>query len=85
MLAKGQTHVIEASLTLIYKIAKLKRKLLRDLGRIVASTSLLGVPWDTTLPTSMALHLHLHLYEKPFGVGVQTPPQKKVKTLVVQG
>ncbi|EPS67114.1 arginase 1, partial [Genlisea aurea] len=44
ILEKGQNRVIEASLTLIRERAKLKGELLRALGGVVASASLLGVP-----------------------------------------
>ncbi|KAL2536524.1 Arginase 1 [Forsythia ovata] len=44
LIEKGQNRVIEASLTLIRERAKLKGELLRALGGVVASTSLLGVP-----------------------------------------
>ncbi|KAH6817803.1 arginase [Perilla frutescens var. frutescens] len=44
LIEKGQSRVIEASLTLIRERAKLKGELLRALGGAVASASLLGVP-----------------------------------------
>lgn len=44
LIEKGQKRVIEASLTLIRERAKLKGELLRALGGVVASTTLLGVP-----------------------------------------
>ncbi|KAL8500369.1 hypothetical protein ACS0TY_020105 [Phlomoides rotata] len=44
LIEKGQNRVIEASLTLIRERAKLKGELLRALGGVVASTSLIGVP-----------------------------------------
>ncbi|KAL0464641.1 UNVERIFIED_CONTAM: Arginase 1, mitochondrial [Sesamum latifolium] len=44
LIEKGQNRVIEASLTLIRERAKLKGELLRALGGVVASSSLLGVP-----------------------------------------
>ncbi|KAM3700065.1 hypothetical protein ACJW31_05G071800 [Castanea mollissima] len=44
LLEKGQSRVIDASLTLIRERAKLKGELVRALGGSVASTSLLGVP-----------------------------------------
>nr|GMD65077.1 arginase 1, mitochondrial [Ipomoea batatas] len=44
LIEKGQKRVIEASLTLIQERAKLKGELLRALGGVVASSSLLGVP-----------------------------------------
>ncbi|KAG6784664.1 hypothetical protein POTOM_010363 [Populus tomentosa] len=44
LLEKGQNRVIDASLTLIRERAKLKGELLRALGGVKASTTLLGVP-----------------------------------------
>ncbi|KAG8391646.1 hypothetical protein BUALT_Bualt01G0209000 [Buddleja alternifolia] len=44
LIENGQNRVIEASLTLIRERAKLKGELLRALGGVVASSSLLGVP-----------------------------------------
>ncbi|CAN6566399.1 unnamed protein product [Malus baccata var. baccata] len=44
LIEKGQSRVIDASLTLIRERAKLKGELVRALGGAVASTSLLGVP-----------------------------------------
>ncbi|KAM1063563.1 hypothetical protein FF1_027697 [Malus domestica] len=44
LIEKGQSGVIDASLTLIGERAKLKGELVRALGGAVASTSLLGVP-----------------------------------------
>ncbi|XP_042065790.1 arginase 1, mitochondrial-like isoform X2 [Salvia splendens] len=44
LIEKGQARVIEASLTLIRERAKLKGELLRALGGVAASASLLGVP-----------------------------------------
>ncbi|KAL4626524.1 hypothetical protein ACB092_05G102700 [Castanea dentata] len=44
LLEKGQSRVIDASLTLIRERAKLKGELVRALGGSVALTSLLGVP-----------------------------------------
>ncbi|KAJ0113300.1 hypothetical protein Patl1_00245 [Pistacia atlantica] len=44
LLEKGQNRVIDASLTLIRERAKLKGELLRALGGVTASTTLLGVP-----------------------------------------
>ncbi|KAK4578601.1 hypothetical protein RGQ29_028624 [Quercus rubra] len=44
LLEKGQSRVIDASLTLIRERAKLKGELVRALGGAVATTSLLGVP-----------------------------------------
>ncbi|TVU06860.1 hypothetical protein EJB05_46912, partial [Eragrostis curvula] len=41
---RGQNRVIDASLTLIRERAKLKAELLRSLGGVKASASLLGVP-----------------------------------------
>ncbi|KAH8488449.1 hypothetical protein H0E87_024209 [Populus deltoides] len=44
LLEKGQNRVIDASLTLIRERAKLKGELLRALGGVKASATLLGVP-----------------------------------------
>ncbi|KAL6495399.1 argininosuccinate synthetase [Orobanche gracilis] len=44
LIENGQNRVIEASLTLIRERAKLKGELLRVLGGVKASSSLLGVP-----------------------------------------
>ncbi|PQP95915.1 arginase 1 mitochondrial [Prunus yedoensis var. nudiflora] len=44
LIEKGQSRVIDASLTLIRESAKLRGELVRALGGAVASTSLLGVP-----------------------------------------
>ncbi|MQM08366.1 hypothetical protein Taro_041219 [Colocasia esculenta] len=44
LIENGQKRVIDASLTLIRERAKLKGELLRALGGVTASTSLLGVP-----------------------------------------
>ncbi|KAF2303469.1 hypothetical protein GH714_018682 [Hevea brasiliensis] len=44
LIEKGQNRVIDASLTLIRERAKLKGELVRALGGVVASSSLLGVP-----------------------------------------
>ncbi|XP_062157197.1 arginase 1, mitochondrial [Alnus glutinosa] len=44
LIEKGQSRVIDASLTLIRERAKLKGELVRALGGSVASASLLGVP-----------------------------------------
>ncbi|CAH9102329.1 unnamed protein product [Cuscuta epithymum] len=44
LIEKGQKRVIEASLTLIRERAKLKGELLRALGGVVASQTLIGVP-----------------------------------------
>ncbi|WRX30922.1 Ureohydrolase - like 2 [Theobroma cacao] len=44
LIEKGQSRVIDASLTLIREKAKLKGELVRALGGSLASTSLLGVP-----------------------------------------
>ncbi|XP_027335678.1 arginase 1, mitochondrial [Abrus precatorius] len=44
LLEKGQSRVIDASLTLIRERAKLKGELVRALGGAVATSSLLGVP-----------------------------------------
>ncbi|KAJ1413609.1 Ureohydrolase, manganese-binding site [Sesbania bispinosa] len=44
LLEKGQNRVIDASLTLIREKAKLKGEVMRALGGVVATPSLLGVP-----------------------------------------
>ncbi|KMZ57542.1 Agmatinase [Zostera marina] len=44
IIENGQNRVVEASLTLIRERAKLKGELLRALGGVIASTTLLGVP-----------------------------------------
>ncbi|MFS8026910.1 putative arginase [Helianthus anomalus] len=44
LIEKGQSRVVEASLTLIRERAKLKGELVRALGGAKASSSLLGVP-----------------------------------------
>ncbi|KAK1262749.1 Arginase [Acorus gramineus] len=44
LIENGQNRVIDASLTLIRERAKLKGELVRALGGVVASASLLGVP-----------------------------------------